>query len=98
MTWERFEIDFTNYQESNGMSYVSKIDHFFWSESLSESIIDAGVLHLVDNLSDHSPIFCIIETESIDVDLTNSINSSLPPKPSWKKATSEQKLQYPKTQ
>jgi hypothetical protein len=29
--WEKFEIDFTHFQETNEISHVSVIDHFFWS-------------------------------------------------------------------
>lgn len=39
-------------------TYVSTIDHFFWNNTASSMIMDAGVLHLAENLSDHSPIYC----------------------------------------
>ena len=34
-TWEDFNIDFSHYQEINGVSYVSTIDHFFINESFN---------------------------------------------------------------
>ena len=57
--WKRFEVDFTHTYELNNQSFVSKIDHFFWSESLDEAIVDAGVIHSSQNPSDHCPIYCV---------------------------------------
>ena len=59
--WDRFNIDFTHCHEQLGISHTSILDHFFWSETLNDGVIDAGVIHLPENKSDHSPIFCVIE-------------------------------------
>ena len=45
--WTKFEIDFTHTSEINGHTYCSTLDHFFWSENLSDAVIDAGVIHMV---------------------------------------------------
>ena len=58
--WERFEVDFTHTNDVDNITHVSTIDHFFWNKSLDSNIIEAGVLHLPGNLSDHSPIYCTI--------------------------------------
>ena len=55
-SWDRFEIDFTHSSEVNNISFTSKIDHFFWSKATAAKVIDAGVIHLPCNLSDHNPL------------------------------------------
>lgn len=62
-SWDKFEVDFTHANEIKGKTHVSKIDHYFWNENLSNLVSDAGVLHLPDNLSDHCPIYCTIEVK-----------------------------------
>ena len=57
---DKFVIDFTCSHELLGTCHVAILDHFFWSEQLQESVADAGVLHLPDNKSDHSPIYCVV--------------------------------------
>ena len=51
-SWEKFEADFTMCHEIQGQTYISKLDHFFWDEDLEKKILDAGVFHSPDNLSD----------------------------------------------
>ena len=93
--WERFDIDFTHFQESNDITHVSKIDHFFWSPSFDPKVTTAGVIHHNDNMSDHAPIFCSVDITSPP---TRGILPDLSPpmlKPSWKRATVEQKKAFP---
>ena len=85
-------IDFTRCQENENASYFSTIDHFFWNEDLSSSIVDAGVLHSPDNCSDHSPIYCVLKRENIQTDQERSFCSS--EKPSWRKASEEKKSNF----
>ena len=59
--WDRFEIDFTHTHENNDQTYVSTVDHFFWPDTLSDVVLEAGVIHSVDNPSDHSPIYCVLD-------------------------------------
>ena len=68
--WDRFEADFTCAHEMLGQTFTSTLDHFFWNPVFSESVIDAGVLHLPGNMSDHNPIFC-----SFDVSLIKEVSA-----------------------
>ena len=91
-SWEKFGIDFTHFHEANGISSVSTIDHFFWSENLEPSVMDAGVIHSIDNDSDHAPIYCIIDSLKLT---PNSVNSSqATPKPSWKRSSDDEKQSF----
>ena len=86
-SWDKYEVDFTHSSVLNDVTHISTVDHMFWNEGLDEFIIDAGVLHIPENSSDHEPIFCIIETT-----LTSDEPSCPPPnlaKPSWKRASQE---------
>ena len=60
-SWDRFQVDFTCYHEMNNVTHVSTIDHFFWNEAYDDLVQDVGVLHIIDNNSDHCVIYCIIE-------------------------------------
>ena len=55
-------------------------------------IIDAGVLHLSENLSDHCPIFCVIKEKDVKVCQEKIIEAE--PKPSWKFATEREKTAF----
>jgi hypothetical protein len=93
--WEKFEIDFTHFQETNEISHVSVIDHFFWSGEIEQNVREAGVIHHPENMSDHAPIYCSIDLETIPVDASTPDYSSQIEKPSWKLATKEQKQNFP---
>ena len=94
-SWNLFNIDYTHHHEVNNQSYTSTIDHFLWNRELREKIIDCGVLHHPSNWSDHSPVYCKIDTESIEIE--NVIERALPPpKPSWKKSDDHQKDNFVK--
>ena len=93
--WERFDVDFTHFQETNDITHVSKIDHFFWSPSFDLKVTTAGVIHHNDNMSDHAPIYCSVDIASPS---TIEIVADIPPpvlKPSWKRATVEQRRSFP---
>ena len=88
MAWDRFEADFTCAHEMLGQTFTSTLDHFFWNPVFSESVIDAGVLHLPGNMSDHNPIFC-----SFDVSLIKEVSAEQKkpkPRPSWKVSSSDE--------
>ena len=94
-SWEKFEVDFTHFQENNGMTHVSVLDHFFWNEITGYNVKEAGVIHHCDNLSDHSPIYCLMD---VDITPTAEVITEAPPvqgKPSWKRASKEQKDSFP---
>ena len=90
--WDRFDIDYTAAHDMLGQTFTSTLDHFIWSPSLDKSVLDAGVLHLPDNKSDHSPIYCKISFSSIQQ--TFSVPKTSQAKPSWKRANLEQKSEY----
>ena len=90
--WEKFEADFTCVSEVGGITRISTIDHIMYSERLASALSDAGVLHLVDNGSDHSPIFAVFDSISVQQDVT--INVENMSKPSWKRASTEEKSKY----
>ena len=95
-SWEQFEVDFTHFQENNGVTHVSTLDHFFWNINMSNMIQDAGVIHHCENMSDHAPIYCQVSVESSPNDEVPSDTTSPPIlKPSWKRATPEQKESFP---
>ena len=79
----------------DGKPPTSLIDHFHWNSGIDSSVTDAGALFLPGNTSDHCPIYCVIETDTLklrseDVDASN-------PKPSWTKATAEQRKNFTET-
>ena len=89
-SWDKFGADFSHVHELNGVSHLSLIDHFFWNVSINDQISECGVLHLVENSSDHCPIYC-----KLNVDLIPKINVKAAhpsnPKPSWKRASNDEK-------
>ena len=93
--WDKFPIDFTHVQENNGKSFSSILDHFFWSESIEDVVINAGVLHLVNNFSDHCPVYCQIEISEMAQENATSIKQS--PKPSWSKASEDERVRFTNT-
>ena len=75
------------------MTYTSTIDHVFWTENVSDHILEAGALHLPDNLSDHSPIFCKVKIEEMEEkNIEETIEKPL--KLNWKKASREEISNY----
>ena len=93
-SWDKYQIDNTHATEINGDTRISTIDHFFWNSALNDSVTDAGVLHLPNNLSDHSPIFCKMKNNKVAK--RTHLNRLGPTKknPCWKKAMESQKLDY----
>ena len=69
-SWKRFECDYTHEFELDEVTLTCTIDHILWNENLSESVMDAGVLHVLGNTSDHSPIYCIIKKSFLSDSLT----------------------------
>ena len=88
-SWAKYDIDFTCCHEQLGVCYVSTLDHFFWSESLGELVLDAGVIHHPDNKSDHSPVYCVLEFQNVEQQVSGP--ALYKPRPSWKKSKPEQK-------
>ena len=92
--WSEYPVDYTHmYDNQNGISSTHILDHILALTRAKEQVIDAGVLHLVENMSDHEPIYAIIRTDHITDnesygDLFNRT------KPRWKDATTDQKLEF----
>jgi hypothetical protein len=64
-----------------------------WNEAYHEKITDAGVVHLPENNSDHCLVYCVVDIGDIQSE-DNPPSKPSPPKPSWKKASSEQKSEF----
>ena len=88
-SWDKFSIDFTHSCELNDITHTAVIDHFFWNEGLEEHIVEAGVLHISENTSDHCPIYCVVNTSGFINCDSRVVPNKI--KPSWKKASKEQK-------
>ena len=93
--WDKFKVDFTRVNIDNltgNVSNTSVIDHFFFSRKPFELAIDAGTIHSIENKSDHSPVYCVLKCINIEVDISESARPA--PKPSWKRASPEDKVIY----
>ena len=93
-SWSLFPADFTHVSEIESKTYTSLIDHFFWNNNLSESVVDAGVIHVPENMSDHSPIFCKIKLSLINAVMEKKSHGLKNTIPKWNKANEEQKENY----
>ena len=93
-SWSTFQADFSHVTEKDEKTYTSLIDHFFWDNSFSDRVVDAGVLHVPENMSDHSPIYCKLNME-IAVSMERSRDQKAKKYiPSWQKADDTQKESY----
>ena len=86
--WDKCAIDFT--QLHTDLQSSSILDNFFLNPELLDLNVDAGPVHLGDNLSRHSPIMIKLELGSM---ISRSTSKSIPrPRiPAWLKATEEDK-------
>ena len=89
-TWTDHPIDFT-YCSPTDTSF-SIIDHFFLKDDFKECINDAGVIHLGDNASGHSPIYLKINVGPLH---SNHVQQrKFCPRQNWVKATYEDKINF----
>ena len=77
MSWSRFHVDFTHVTVRNDITYTHTLDHFFWGEDTANDIIDAGVIHHVENDSDHCPIYCCFQMPVTNTLRQNLLNKNL---------------------
>ena len=91
-SWDKYSIDFTHSLEREEHTYTSTLDHFFWSEGVTKNVVAADVLHLPSKTSDHCPIYCTVNTKTMYP--KKSVHVTTQPKPSWKRATDEQKADF----
>ena len=93
--WRDFPVDFTHtFQNENQECFINTLDHILTLERSNSDVVDAGVLHLVENMSDHEPIYAVLKIEHGLETQNEESMKKYEPKPSWKKATSDQKLEY----
>ena len=89
---DKHNIDYTHAAEVNGRTFTSTIDHFCWNEGLSNVVSDAGVLHLPLNLSDHSPIYCLLKIDSLSAHVRSQVIGDN--KIHWNKASEDEKRNF----
>lgn len=98
VAWWLYPIDFTYSFCHNNRSSFSTIDHFLFSNSSQQTIKEASVIHLGDNLSGHEPIFLSMSFSDSDSDLPGQpINTTEPTllyKPCWNRASVSQHDNY----
>ena len=87
-SWVQFDVSYTYQAEIGNTVRHATLDHFFWDEDSSCKIVDAGVVHSVDNFSDHEPIYCVFD-EAISVPKIEKKKSYVN-KPSWKLSSDEE--------
>ena len=91
--WDNFHIDFTHFQDTGEVTHTSTVDHIFWNDASHDKIRDAGPIHILENISDHCPVYCVVEIGTIPP-CDNPGLKPTPSKSSWKKATPDQKFQF----
>ena len=95
--WDRFGWDFTFCQirNINGVDrpICSTIDHFCVSSQLVDFCTEAMPLHMVENSSNHAPIYIKVNC-GILLDSVKEDNASHSPSPKWDKATAEHKENF----
>ena len=90
--WDSFQIDFTHEFEKDQMTFTCNIDYFFWNTNLNNKVLEAGVLHLPDNLSEHSPIYCKFHYDYAEQEEKTHVSSSNRAlKLNWESLTQTQK-------
>ena len=63
--WDTYHVDYTHEFEREDVTYTSILDYIIWNDTLSDKVCAAGVIHPISNMSDHSPIYCDIDTTII---------------------------------
>ncbi|ELU09859.1 hypothetical protein CAPTEDRAFT_205644 [Capitella teleta] len=76
------------------LSSVSLIDHFAVDEVLFEKVLEYYCLHRGDNLSDHSPLFLVLQLDSAADCVPPSSASTGSSRVSWSKASEEDIADY----
>ena len=94
-SWNTFEANYTHEFEMDNTTYTSTIDHVLWNINMSKNVLDAGVLHLPGNTSDHSPIYCnvqkICSTEELPpvINRNHSISTKMLEENDWGRFNTE---------
>ena len=92
-SWDSFPVDFTHVTEREGKTFTSVLDHFLWNEGFHQNVVDAGVVHVPENMSDHSPVYCKFRIPKLEKEhvLSDVVKKSVP---SWKKASELEKASF----
>ena len=94
IAWDKFKVDFTSMHNRGDQSYTSTIDHFILSANSNKLATDAGVLHLIDNTSDHNPIYLTLEGVENNQTKTEELPKEGRTIISWKRINKEAKDKY----
>ena len=89
--WEKYPISFTHIHTD--LKSTSILDNFLVNERLLNYIEDAGVIHLGDNLSRHSPVMLKLKIGDIPLKPMRK-EITRPRRPDWFKATTEDVDEY----
>ena len=73
---------------------MNTLDHITTLTRSRSDVVDAGVIHRVENMSDHEPVYAVIEVKNEAASNHEIPKVEVKPKPSWKDATSDQKLEF----
>ena len=87
-------MDFTLSSIFNDIATFSTIDHFASTTNVYDVIVEAGVIHSGENLSNHAAIYAKINLGNIEVKTEALPNTR---KISWDKSSSDAKINYKKT-
>ncbi len=93
-SWNEYPVEFTHFMERDGITHISTIDHFYRNDMFTEQIVDAGALHLIENQSDHCPIFCKFKLPMDTKEETNKNTKNKRFIPSWKNAKEIEKENF----
>ena len=88
--WDTFPLSYTHIHTD--LKSTATLDHFLVNERLLSVISDAGVMHLGDNLSRHSPIMLKLAIGNIPVNA--KVKGKSTRKPAWYKAEQGHKDEY----
>ena len=91
--WTKFPIEYTHIHTDDKSTAI--LDHFFVNDNLLNKVQDAGVIHLGDNHSRHSPIMIKIKLPSISLK-PDRPNIQQFRRPAWYKANDDDKKLYEK--
>ena len=87
-----FRVGHAHTFEMNDHCYSSTLDHFFWSENIIKDVIEADVLHMPGNTSDHCPIYCKMNITGLQTTSKQEYKTSR--KINWNKASGEERAAY----
>ena len=96
--WSKFECDFTQCQtrlvRGRERSYFSTIDHFCVKPNFLEYCVEATPLHIVDNTSNHEPIYLKFKCTPTITDVSYE-NMQVPSsRPQWHRANQDDIIDF----